>query len=75
MKLFQKPVLKKKLFKVFFLFLALAAILFSEVERFEHKKNSGEIISKTFHRFSRSRLKFFTIYSPDGHFAQRSGTV
>ena len=35
-----------------------------------------QIISKSVHRFSRrSRLKFFSIYSPGGHFVQQSGTV
>ena len=37
---------------------------------------SCEIISKFVHQFSRrSRLKFFPIYSPDGHFVQRSETI
>ena len=36
----------------------------------------NQIISKPVHRFSRkSRLKLFPIYSPGGHFVQRSGTV
>ena len=35
-----------------------------------------EIILKSVHRFSRrNRLKLFSIYSPGGHFVQRSGTV
>ena len=32
-------------------------------------------ISKSVHRFSRSRLKIFSIYSPGGHFVQQSETV
>ena len=40
------------------------------------KETSCEIISKPIDRFSRrSRLKLFSIYSPGGHFVQRSGTV
>ena len=36
----------------------------------------NQIISKPVHRFSsRSRLKLFSIYSPDGHFVLQSGTV
>ena len=35
----------------------------------------NQIISKSVHRFSRSRLKLFSIYSPGGHFVQQSGTV
>ena len=35
-----------------------------------------EITSKSVHRSSRrSRLKLFSIYSPGGHFVQRSGTI
>ena len=35
-----------------------------------------QIISKSVHRFSRrSRLKLFSIYSPEGHFVQQSGMV
>ena len=36
-----------------------------------------QIISKSVHRFSRSRLKLFSVYmySPGGHFVQQSGTV
>ena len=35
-----------------------------------------QIISKSVHRFSRrSLLKFFSIYSPGGHFVQQSRTV
>ena len=34
-----------------------------------------QIISKSVHRFSRSRLKLFSIYSPGGQFVQQSGTV
>ena len=40
------------------------------------KEPSCEIISKYVHRFSRrSRLKLFSIYSPGGHFVQRSRTI
>ena len=40
------------------------------------KEPSCEIISKSVHRFcSRSRLKLSSIYSPGGHFVQRSGTI
>ena len=39
------------------------------------KEPSCEIISKSVHRFSRSRLKLFSIYSPGGHFVQWSGTI
>ena len=39
----------------------------------------NHIISKFVHRFSRrfsiSRLKLFSIYSPGSHFVQQSGTV
>ena len=36
----------------------------------------SQIISKSVHQFSkRSRLKLFSIYSPGGHFVQRSGRV
>ena len=36
----------------------------------------NQIISKSVHPFSRrSRLKLFSIYSPGGHFVQKSGTV
>ena len=36
----------------------------------------NQIISKSVHQFSkRSRLKLFSIYSPGGHFVQRSGMV
>ena len=35
----------------------------------------NQIISKSVHRFSRSRFKLFSIYSPGGHFVQQSGTV
>ena len=36
----------------------------------------NQIISKSVHQFSRrSRLKLFSIYSPGGHFVQKSGTV
>ena len=35
----------------------------------------NQIISKSVHRFSRSRLKLFSIKSPGGHFVQQSGTV
>ena len=35
----------------------------------------NQIISKSVHRFSRSCLKLFPIYSPGGLFVQRSGTV
>ena len=40
------------------------------------KEHSCEIISKSVHWFSRrSSLKLFSIYSPGGHFVQRSGMV
>ena len=40
------------------------------------KEPSCEIISKSVHRFSRrSCLKLFSIYSPGGHFVQRSRTI
>ena len=39
------------------------------------KKPSCEIISKSVHRFSRSRLKLFSTYSPGSHFVQQRGTV
>ena len=39
------------------------------------KEASCEIISKSVHRFSRSRLKLFSIYSPGGYFVERSGTI
>ena len=35
----------------------------------------NQIISKSVHRFSRSRLKLFSIYNPGGHFVKRSGTI
>ena len=35
----------------------------------------NQIISKSVHRFSRSRLKLFSIYSPGGHSVQQSRTV
>ena len=35
----------------------------------------NQIISKSVHRFSRSRLKFFSIYSPGGQFLQQSRMV
>ena len=35
----------------------------------------NQIISKSVHRFSRSRLKLFSIYSPGGHFVQQSRMV
>ena len=35
----------------------------------------NQIISKSVHRFGRSRLKLFSIYSPGGHFVQQSGMV
>ena len=36
----------------------------------------NQIISKSVHPFSRrSRLKLFSIYSPEGHFVQQSRTV
>ena len=41
-----------------------------------HEYHWNQIISKSVHQFSkRSRLKLFSIYSPGGHFVQRSGTV
>ena len=55
-----------------FLFLALAAILFSIAE----EEHSCEIILKSTHRpRRRCRLKGFSIFSFDGHFVQRSGTI
>ena len=40
------------------------------------KEHSSEIILKSVCWFSRrSCLKLFSIYSPGGHFVQRSGTV
>ena len=35
----------------------------------------NQIISKSVHRFSRSHLKLFSIYSPGGYFVQMSRTV
>ena len=36
----------------------------------------NQIISKSLHRFSRrSPLKLFSIYSPGGHFVQKSGRI
>ena len=60
---------EKKSFKGFFLFLALATILFNGAVRFEQfgrqspKEHSCEIISKSVHRFSRrSRLQLFFLF-------------
>ena len=39
------------------------------------KESSCETISKSVNRFSRSGLKLFSIYSPGGHFVQRSETI
>ena len=39
------------------------------------KYHWNQIISKSVHRFSRSHLKLFSIYSPGGPFVQLSGTV
>ena len=64
-----------------FLFIALAAIFFNRAKQFEQlsrelpKEPSCEIISKSVHRFSRSRLKLFSIYSPGGYFVQQSRMV
>ena len=35
----------------------------------------NQIISKSLHRFSRSPLKLFSIYSPGSHFVQQSGRI
>ena len=67
----------------FFIFLALVAILFNGAELLNNfgrelpKVHSCEIILKCVYWFSRRRccLKLFIIYSPGGHFVQRSGTV
>ena len=57
-----------------FLFSALAATLFNGTKQFEQIILGN--ISKSVHWFSRrSRWKLFSIYSPGGHFVQRSGTV
>ena len=68
--------------KLFFLFIALAAILFNGAEPLSNfgrglaKEHFYEIILKSVHRFSsRSCLKLFSIYSPGGHFVQQSETV
>ena len=60
----------------FFLFLALAATLFSRVEQFEHcfsKEHFCEIISK----LALEEMSFydFSIFSSGGHFVQRSRTI
>ena len=39
------------------------------------KELSCEIISKSVYPFSRSHFEFISIYSPGGHFVQRSGIV
>ena len=65
--------------KSFFLFIALAAILFNGAEPLSNfgkelaKEHFCEIISKSVLRFSRRKLS--SIYSPGGHFDQHSRTV
>ena len=67
---------------MFFLFLALTAILFTEWNHFSNfsrgssKKHSCEIILKSANwPGRRCCLKGFSIFSFDGHFVQRSGTI
>ena len=49
---------------------------FSKTGRGSSKKYSGEIILKLAHwPKRRCRLKGFSIFSSDGHFVQRSGTI
>ena len=65
----------------FFLFLALAFCSteqngLSNFGRGFPKEHSCEMTVKSVHWFSsRSCLKFFSIYSPGGHFVQRGGMV
>ena len=65
-----------------FRFFALTAILFSGAEPFSNfsressKEHLCEIILKSAHwPGTRCRLKGFSIFSFDGHFVQRSGTI
>ena len=65
-----------------FLFFALTAILFSGANHFSNlsressKEHFCEIIFKSAHwPGRRCRLKGFSIFSFDGHFVQRSGTI
>ena len=66
----------------FFLFLAPTAICsavqnhFSKTDRGSSKEHSCEIILKSI-RWPRRRccLKGFSIFSSDGHYIQRSGTI
>ena len=49
---------------------------FSKTSRGSSKEHSGEIILKLAHwPKRRCRLKGFSIFSFDGHFVQRSGTI
>ena len=48
---------------------------FSETGRGSSKEHSGEIILKLADWPKRCRLKGFSIFSSDGHFVQRSGTI
>ena len=73
---------QKKLFKAFFLFIALAAILFNRGERFEQfgrqspKEQSCIVILKSMHWLRRrSCLKVFSFFSSGSHLVQQSGTV
>ena len=60
-----------------FLFFALVEQNhFSKTGRGSSKEHSGEIILKLAHwPKRRCRLKGFSIFSSDGHFVQRSGTI
>ena len=65
-----------------FLFFALTAIFSAEQNHFSNfgkgssKKHFCEIILKSAHwPWRRCRLKGFSIFSFDGHFVQRSGTI
>ena len=61
----------------YFLFFALVEQNhFSKTGRGSSKEHSGEIILKLAHwPKRRCRLKGFSIFSSDGHFVQRSGTI
>ena len=72
---------RRSRFKVF-LFLDLAAILFNRMEGFE--QFTKRVIFRTFlYEYFKIHLlvsemksfKYFSIYSPGGHFVHRSGTV
>ena len=70
------------LFKCFFLFLVLMAVLFSGVDpqwqfgRGSSKKHFCEILLKSaYWPWSRCCFKSFSIFSFDSHFVQRSGTI